>query len=273
MKKRKYLILLIGLILISSACGCKNREQTEATTITNSEAATNTNSEATTDTNSETAQNSLPSDTVKEPTDKDEFQTFIEKWKLTGLLPEDRTMTMEQQDEFVKYFQQFDDVTRNYIILLLQEIASDTITLGDDTNDPKNGVYLMNCQYCLYDMNQDEAPELILKTGSCEAAYKYTAYTIVNDELIYCGELSGSHSSLYTNGSGRFVRYEGQMGVYEIDVSTLEGTTLKTKKIADGVVDFGKNEDYPKLDKYHYGDYDQSMLFNEIPTLFLVPAG
>lgn len=67
------------------------------------------------------------------------------------------------------------------------------------------------------------------------------------------------------------MRYEGHMGVYNIDVSILEGTTLKTQKIADGVIDF--EEDYPTLDKYSYGDYDQSMSFSGIPTLFLAPAG
>ncbi|WMJ89370.1 hypothetical protein [Anaerocolumna sp. MB42-C2] len=245
------------LILILTVCGDKYRELSESTLFAKSE----------------TTQIILPSDTVKDTAVNDEFQAFIERWKLTGLLPEGRTMTTEQQDEFIKYFQQFDDVTRNYIILLLQGIAADTITLDEDTNDHTHGVYLMLSSYCLYDMNQNGIPEFILKTGGCEAAYKYTVYTVVNDKLIKCGELSGSHSSLYTNGSGRFVRYEGHMGVYNIDVSTLEGTTLKTQKIADGVLDYGKNEDYPKLDKYNYGDYDQSMSFREIPTLFLVPAG
>lgn len=223
--------------------------------------------------NSETTQIILPSETVKDTSVNDEFQSFIERWKLSELLPVYHTMTREQEDEFIKYFQQFDDVTRNYIILLLQGIAADTTTIDDNTNDHKYGVYLMNCQYSLYDMNQDGSPEFILKTGDCEAAYMYTVYTIVSDKLINCGGLNGSHSSLYTNGSGRFVRYEGHMGVYVIDVSTLEGTTLKTKKIVDGVLDYGKNEDYPKLDKYNYGDYDQSMTFINIPTLFLAPAG
>lgn len=213
------------------------------------------------------------SGTVKDTSTNEEFQAFIERWKLSDLLPESRTMTTEQQDEFIHYFQQFDDVTRNYIILLLQGIAADTITLGEDTNDHINGVYLMSCQFYLYDMNQDGFPEFILKTGSCEAAYMYTVYTIVNGELIKCGELNGSHSSLYTNGSGRIVRYEGIMGVYNIDISTLDGTTLKTQKIADGVLDYSKQEDYPKLEKYHYGDYNQDILFSDIPTLFLTPTG
>jgi hypothetical protein len=58
------------------------------------------------------------------------------------------------------------------------------------------------------------------------------------------------------------------MGVYTIDVLTLVGTTLKTQKIADGVLDYSKQEDYPKLEKYHYGDYDQTILFSDIPIFF-----
>jgi hypothetical protein len=255
MKKRKIFFLLMVLILILSVCGYKQRLLSEESLLTRSE----------------TTQIILPSDTVKDTSVNDEFQAFIEKWKLSGLLPECCTLTTENQDEFLKYFKQYDDVTRNYIILLLQGIAAGTATLGDDTNDHNHGVYLTNCAYCLYDMNQDGAPEFILKTGGCEAAYKYTVYTVVNGKLINCGELNGSHSSLYTNGSGSFVRYECHMGVYNIDVSILEGTILKTQKIADGVIDF--EEDYPTLDKYSYGDYDQSMSFSGIPTLFLAPAG
>jgi hypothetical protein len=63
------------------------------------------------------------------------------------------------------------------------------------------------------------------------------------------------------------------MGVYEIDISTLDGTTLNTQEIASGILDDSKNEEYPDLDNYGYGDYDQSMTFNSIPTLFLAPAG
>ncbi|SFS03945.1 hypothetical protein [Anaeromicropila populeti] len=257
MKNQKNFILIMVLILIASVYGNRHRVLTAVTRLTNHE----------------TSQIILPSETVKEATVNDEFQAFIEKWKLSGLLPECQTMTTENQDEFVKYFQQFDDLTRNYIILLLQLIAADTTVLGEGMNDPSYGIYLEFCQYCLYDMNQDEIPEFILKTGACEADYMYTVYMVDNDKLVNCGELSGSHASLYTNGSGKFVRYDGHMGVYNIDVSTLEGTTLKTIKIADGVLDYEKNEDYPSLDQYDYGDYNEIMSFNGIPTLFLAAAG
>lgn len=256
MKMRIILSLLLGMVLLITLSSCESK-QSEL-----SESALPTNSEA--------QQIILPTDTVKDTSVNDEFQAYVDKWKLSGLIPENCTMTTEQQEEFMKYFQRFDEVTRGYIILLLQGIADNTITLDDDTNT----IYLTSCQYYLYDMNQDEIPEFILMTGGDEAGYKYTVYTIVEDKLINCGELNGSHSSLYSSdGTGKFVRYKGHMGVYHIDVSTLEGTMLITKTIADGVLDYDKNEDYPELDKYSYGDYDQSMVFSYIPALFLVPAG
>ena len=223
-------------------------------------------------------QNILPSDNIENTSVNDKYYAFIERWKLSGLLPECGTITTEDQEDFIKYFQQFDDVTRNYIMLLLQGIAAGTITLGyggDDNgiNDHKYGVYLHYCALCLYDMNQDGFPELILMTGGCEAAYLYTVYTIVDGKLIDCGELSGGHTVLYTNGSGRFVRYESHMRLYDIDVSTLEGTTLKTQEIAAGELDNSKEEQYPDLDRFGYGDYNQSMTLSGIPTLFLAPEG
>lgn len=87
MKKRKIFFLLMVLILILSVCGCKQRVLSEESLLTKSE----------------TTQIILPSDTVKDTSDNDEFQAFIEKWELSGLLPECRTLTTENQDEFVKY--------------------------------------------------------------------------------------------------------------------------------------------------------------------------
>ena len=226
----------------------------------------------------ETTQNILSLENVGYTSANEDFQAFIERWNLYGLLPECSTMTTENQDGFIKYFQQFDDVTQNYIILLLQEIAADTTklikkTVVDYISDYKYGVYLNYCSFCLYDMNRDGFPELILMTGDCEAHYMYTVYTVVEGKLINCGELNGSHTALYTNGSGRLVRYAAHMGLYDIDISTLEGTTLKTQKIASGMLDDSKEEGYPDLDKYGYGDYAQSMTLSGIPTLFLAPKG
>lgn len=253
MKMRVFLLLSMVLILVLSGCAANRGSLPESTLLPDGEAT----------------QTTLPSDS------NDEFQTLIEKWELSELIPEGLTMTAEQQDEFIKYFQKFDDDTRTYILLLLREISSGTTTLkdNDNINDHENGIYLMNCQFCLYDMNGDGFSEFILKTGGSEADYWYTVYTVIDGELIDCGGLSGSHATLYANGSGGFVRYAGHMGVYDINASTLEGTTLVTKEIADGELEGSKDEDYPELEKYGYGDYDQNLQFSGIPTLFLAAAG
>jgi len=122
-------------------------------------------------------------------------------------------------------------------------------------------------------MNKDGFPEFILKTGSCEAVYWYTVYTVIDDKLIDCGGLSGSHANLYSNGSGKLVRYAGHMGVYDITISRLDGTTLLTQNITEGALDYSKDKHYPELRDYGYGDYDQRLEFYGIPTLMLAPKG
>ena len=131
----------------------------------------------------------------------DEFQVFLETWKLSGIIPDSIVMTPEHKASFVRYIMEFDDVTREYIVLLLQGISAGEITITADYDDYKNGVYLNYCESCLFDMNNDGFPELILRTGRDEAGYWYTVYTIVDGELIDCGGVSGSHAGLYSNGS------------------------------------------------------------------------
>jgi len=220
----------------------------------------------------------LTSTPETDASDINEFQTFTEKWKLSGLIPDNITMTKEHKEDFQKYFQKFDDVTRRYVILLLQKIAAGEITPTDPYNDSESGSYLNHCAYYLYDMNLDGFPEFILSTGGCEADRGYTFYTIADDELVECGGLSGSHAALYTIGSGKIVRYACHMGGYDITESILEETKFITREIADGFVGWIEGEaypkDYPELREYGYDvDYDQYLEFIAIPELLIAPAG
>ena len=108
--------------------------------------------------------------------------------------------------------------------------------------------------YVLYDIDQNQIPELIIKSGTCEADYLYEIYTIENDSAVLCGEYSGFHSSLYISGEKGLVRYMGQMGGYEIMHYSLYGTEIVEKEIASGWIDW--EEDYPDLNEYGYGEYD-----------------
>lgn len=202
-----------------------------------------------------------------------EFQRFMEDRQLSGLIPEGMVITDENKDGVLQYFEALEDVEGEYIMLLLQAISAGEPTPADEYCSFEGGVYLDSCQFCLYDMDLDGFPEFILKTGVCEADFWFTVYTIADGALVDCGGLSGSHATLYADGAGGFVRYAGQMGVYNITVSTLEETTLITQEIADGEVDRSQGGDYPELKQYGYEDYDQPLAFSGIPTLFLNPAG
>lgn len=204
----------------------------------------------------------------------DEFQAFVDTWKLSGLIPAGLVMTDENKDGVLQYFEALDGVEREYVMLLLQAISAGEQTPADAYCNFEGGVYLDACQFCLYDMNLDGIPEFILKTGTCEADFWLTVYTMADGALVDCGGLSGGHCALYAGGSdGGFVRYEGHMGEYHITASALEGTALSTREIAQGVVDHGRGGCYPDLEQFGYGAYDQPLEFSGIPPLFLAPAG
>lgn len=207
------------------------------------------------------------------PSGGDEFQTFLDTWKLSGLIPAGLVMTDENKDGVLQYFEALDGAERDYVMLLLQDISAGEQTPADAYCNFEGGVYLDSCQFCLYDMNLDGIPEFILKTGTCEADYWLTVYTMADGALVDCGGLSGGHCVLYADGSGGFVRYEGHMGEYRVTASALEGTALTTQEIAEGVVDHDQGGNYPELEQYGYEDYDQPLKFSSVPTLFLAPKG
>ncbi len=112
-------------------------------------------------------------------------------------------------------------------------------------------------EYCLYDIDQNGIPELIVLTGACEADYMYDIYTFSNDKLIHLGEISGFHSSLYISSIGGLVNYQGQMGCYTITKITIKKDKLVVNKIAEGEI--SGDQDYPALEKFGLKDYDKSL--------------
>ena len=258
MKTRTFLLLLTVLILIFSGCTPSPAPISESVLPPSG---------------SEAEQPPLTTGTEENATNIDEFEAFIDTWKLSGLVPKGTTMTDENRDGVMTYLQHFDGVIQDYIILLLQKISAGEMTPATQYCDYEGGVYLNFCAFCLYDMNLDGFPEFILNTGGSEADFWYTVYTIIDGELIECGGISGGHAALYVDGSGGLVRYTGHMGVYDITISTLDGATLKTQEIANGVLDYSKDERYPELEEYGYGDYEQYLEFSGIPTLFFAAKG
>lgn len=103
----------------------------------------------------------------------------------------------------------------------------------------------------LYDIDQNGIPELILFEGSSGAGTHFHFYTIIDDEIIYCG-LYG-RTSLLADGEGGLIAYIARMGGYHIDKIALNGTVIETEFIAGNFI--GDAEEYPELDELGYENY------------------
>ena len=67
--------------------------------------------------------------------------------------------------------------------------------------------------YLLYDIDKDGIPELITKTGTCEADYTGTVYTCKSGEAVKTGEFGLGHAALYTDpGKNGIIVWWGHMG-------------------------------------------------------------
>ena len=67
--------------------------------------------------------------------------------------------------------------------------------------------------YLLYDVDKDGTPELIMKTGTCEADYQGTLYTCRDGAAVKVDEFGLGHSSLYSDpGENGIILHNGHMG-------------------------------------------------------------
>ena len=59
--------------------------------------------------------------------------------------------------------------------------------------------------YCIYDIDKNDIPELIIRSGGAEANYCYHYYTFSNGIAKKITDRSGTHVELYSNPSGPFL--------------------------------------------------------------------
>jgi hypothetical protein len=116
----------------------------------------------------------------------------------------------------------------------------------------KNTESLNTIDYCLFDMNTDGIPELIVKTGTCEADYTITFYTYKNNAITVVGDgFSGGHSSFcYDSDTKQFCTKYGQMGVGGIEWYAFDGNTVT---LTNSVY----NIEYDTLE-VHFDNYDDA---------------
>lgn len=125
------------------------------------------------------------------------------------------------------------------------------LRLNRECKDSGGGMGNPSFAYVLCDMDKNGMPELLTKTGSCEADFQIQVHTIVDGELHFCGEFYGGHSTLYAGNEPGLICYEGHMGVYHIRKYSLEENILTEEIIAEGETE----ADYPSLEELGYGEY------------------
>ena len=84
--------------------------------------------------------------------------------------------------------------------------------------------YGATCEYAVYDIDEDGTPELIVKTGTCEADYMGQIYTCRDGETWPVAQFGMGHSSLYTDpGENGLIVMYGHMGYAWADRLSLAG--------------------------------------------------
>ncbi|MCQ2417631.1 MAG: zinc ribbon domain-containing protein [Oscillospiraceae bacterium] len=86
--------------------------------------------------------------------------------------------------------------------------------------------------YTLFDIDNNGIYELILAFGTCEADRVYKFFTIDNNIIKYCGDLSGGHS-YFTNMDGKLCNNMGHMGYQHTDIVSLTNKYISTSSYYD----------------------------------------
>lgn len=122
--------------------------------------------------------------------------------------------------------------------------------------------------YSIIDINKDNIPELVIKSGSAEADYKFIFYTYnenndyyaFDDYVVYAGTSDGGHSSLYEmNNKNYLMNIYAHMGAESVSYLTLENDWIVEKRISQRITE----DEYKSGDKYiKLVDYKDTSLFD-----------
>ena len=121
--------------------------------------------------------------------------------------------------------------------------------------------------FTLYDVYGDGTPELIMKTGTCEADFRIGVYTLnESGETVQIGEdLGGSHTSFGLNDeTGRFSLIYGHMGSGgAVQIEYQQGQFVNAGEEAE--VEFSDSDDFfaqIKEKGYRYMDFSEIWISN-----------
>lgn len=111
--------------------------------------------------------------------------------------------------------------------------------------------------YAMADLDLDGYPELMVKTGTCEAEYMYVVWTKgANGTAIKAGECSGFHTSLY---------YNCQNGLLYTNSCQMDGERLEEYSLSNQQIQVTNSYSWNLRDSAYYqehGYYDPTLMEN-----------
>lgn len=109
-------------------------------------------------------------------------------------------------------------------------------------------------EYWIYDVDKDNIPELITKTGTCEADYVIDFYKYRDNEVVLFDSINGGHSYLAVDtDNNQLCCMYGHMGYGHIQWLSSDGNSILVDKTADNVGYDENNSVYKWAD---YGNFE-----------------
>ncbi|MCM1133362.1 MAG: leucine-rich repeat protein [Ruminococcus flavefaciens] len=147
-------------------------------------------------------------------------------------------------------------------------------------------------EYWIYDIDKDNVPELITKTGTCEADYVISFYKYQNGKAVLFDSMGGGHLSFAVDVDNNQLCYKyAHMGDGCIKWLSSDGNSVSVDKTADVGYDYDKSaykwSDYGSFETLesssssvisHYweNELDMSLIKNYVPaeekTDIIVPS-
>ena len=98
--------------------------------------------------------------------------------------------------------------------------------------EPRKDDLAVEYSYFIYDVDKDGIPELVIKTGTCEADYMAVIYSCREGRAVKIEEVGAGHSSFYgdLNHEGLII-YQGHMGYAYACRYTIHDSRLEAEKL------------------------------------------
>lgn len=110
-------------------------------------------------------------------------------------------------------------------------------------------------QYWIYDVDKNNVPELIVKTGTSEANYVIDFYKYQNNEIEFIDRIGGGHATLYEDKDNNQLCYMyGHMGYGYIQWLSSDGNSISIDKTVENVGYDDENYAYKWED---YGNFEE----------------